>query len=57
VYILNLRHIRSVLIPKDQAIKLDLSIEEGLKLVLSGGIVIPDVLTGRKLVSDERTHP
>jgi uncharacterized membrane protein len=46
-----------VLIPKDQAIKLDLSIEEGLKLVLSGGIVIPDVLTGRKLVSDERTHP
>lgn len=46
-----------VLIPKDQAIKLDLSIEEGLKLVLSGGIVIPDVLTGRRLVPDERTHP
>ncbi|MBP1691143.1 MAG: hypothetical protein H6Q32_495, partial [Bacteroidetes bacterium] len=46
-----------VLIPKDEAIKLDLSIEEGLKLVLSGGIVIPDVLTGRRLVPDERTHP
>ena len=45
-----------VLIPKDEAIKLDLSIEEGLKLVLSGGIVIPDVLTGRRLVPDERTH-
>ncbi|MCC6397057.1 MAG: DUF502 domain-containing protein [Bacteroidetes bacterium] len=46
-----------VLIPKDEAIKLDLSIEEGLKLVLSGGIVVPDVLTGSRLVSDERTRP
>ncbi len=45
-----------VLIPKEEAIKLDLSIEEGLKLVLSGGIVIPPVLTGRKLVSQERTQ-
>ena len=43
-----------VLIPKEEAIKLDLSIEEGLKLVLSGGIVIPDMLTGRKLVAQER---
>jgi uncharacterized membrane protein len=45
-----------VLIPKEEAIKLDLSIEEGLKLVLSGGIVTPDILTGRKLVVQERTH-
>jgi len=43
-----------VLIPKEEAIKLDLSIEEGLKLVLSGGIVIPEKLTGRKLVPQER---
>jgi uncharacterized membrane protein len=43
-----------VLIPKEEAIKLDLSIEEGLKLVLSGGIVIPEMLTGRKLVPQER---
>ncbi len=46
-----------VLIPKEEAIKLDLSIEEGVKLVLSGGIVIPDLLTGRKLVPHERIHP
>lgn len=44
-----------VLVPKDQAVKLDLSIEEGLKLVLSGGIVIPPVLTGRTSISQERT--
>jgi uncharacterized membrane protein len=43
-------------VPKEEAIKLDLSIEEGLKLVLSGGIVIPPVLTGRKLVHQERTQ-
>ncbi len=30
-----------VLIPKDAAIPLNLSIEDGLKLVLSGGIVVP----------------
>jgi uncharacterized membrane protein len=46
-----------VLVPKDEAVHLDLSIEEGLKLVLSGGIVIPDLLTGRSLANSERTHP
>jgi uncharacterized membrane protein len=44
-----------VLIPRDEAIHLDLSIEEGLKLVLSGGIVIPEHLTGRPLATRERT--
>ncbi|HSQ74310.1 MAG TPA: DUF502 domain-containing protein [Bacteroidota bacterium] len=44
-----------VLIPREEAIKLDLSIEEGLKLVLSGGIVLPEQLTGRKLTPSERT--
>ncbi len=43
-----------VLIPRDEAIQLDLSIEEGLKLVLSGGIVIPELLTGRSLATSER---
>jgi len=43
-----------VLIPRDEAIQLDLSIEEGLKLVLSGGIVIPEHLTGRSLATSER---
>jgi uncharacterized membrane protein len=46
-----------VLIPRDEAIHLDLSIEEGLKLVLSGGIVIPEHLTGKPLVTSERTAP
>jgi uncharacterized membrane protein len=36
-----------VLIPRAEAITLNLSIEDGLKLVLSGGIVIPEELTGR----------
>jgi uncharacterized membrane protein len=40
-----------VLIPRAEAITLNLSIEDGLKLVLSGGIVIPGELTGRNLVS------
>jgi len=35
------------LVPKHEATTLDLTIEEGFKLVLSGGIVIPDRLTGR----------
>jgi uncharacterized membrane protein len=46
-----------VLIPREEAIHLDLSIEEGLKLVLSGGIVIPEHLTGKPLVTSERTAP
>lgn len=33
-----------ILVPKDQAVKLSLSIEQGLKLVLSGGIVTPEKL-------------
>jgi uncharacterized membrane protein len=31
-----------ILVPKHQAVKLDLTIEQGLKLVLSGGIVTPE---------------
>jgi len=46
-----------VLVPKQEAIKLDLSIEEGLKLVLSGGIVVPELLSGHSLVTQERTNP
>jgi len=37
-----------ILVPKKEAIHLNLTIEQGLKLVLSGGIVVPDRLTGRK---------
>jgi uncharacterized membrane protein len=40
-----------VLIPKQEAVELSLSIEDGLKLVLSGGIVIPEHLTG-KLIAE-----
>ena len=40
-----------VLIPREEAITLNLSIEDGLKLVLSGGIVIPERLTGHNYVS------
>jgi uncharacterized membrane protein len=38
-----------ILIPKGQAVPLDLTIEQGLKLVLSGGIVTPDHLTQKKI--------
>ncbi|MCZ6775297.1 MAG: hypothetical protein O7D34_02430 [Ignavibacteria bacterium] len=34
-----------ILVPKQEAIPLNLTIEQGLKLVLSGGIVTPDRLT------------
>jgi uncharacterized membrane protein len=34
-----------ILVPKKDAVVLDLTIEQGLKLVLSGGIVTPEVLT------------
>jgi uncharacterized membrane protein len=37
-----------ILVPKPDVITLDLSIEEGLKLVLSGGIVVPHLLTQRR---------
>ncbi len=35
------------LVPKDEAVVLDISIEEALKLVLSGGIIVPGELTGK----------
>ena len=41
-----------ILVPRSEAVPLDLTIEQGLKLVLSGGIVIPDVLTARKPQKD-----
>lgn len=37
-----------ILVPRNEAVPLDLTIEQGLKLVLSGGIVIPEVLEARK---------
>jgi len=37
-----------VLVPPAEAIPLALSVEQGLKLVLSGGIVIPEILTGQR---------
>jgi uncharacterized membrane protein len=36
-----------ILVPKEQAVKLNLTIEQGLKLVLSGGIVTPERLEER----------
>ena len=40
-----------ILVPKHEAISLTLTIEQGLKLVLSGGIVTPDRLTRRHVTS------
>jgi uncharacterized membrane protein len=37
-----------ILVPPAEAIPLALTIEQGLKLVLSGGIVIPETLTGKR---------
>jgi len=37
------------LVPKEEAIQLDMSVEEGLKLVLSGGIIVPGELTGKRV--------
>lgn len=42
------------LVPKDEAVVLNLTVEEGLKLVLSGGIIVPGELTGRS--ATEREH-
>jgi uncharacterized membrane protein len=41
------------LIPKDEAVILNLTIEEGLKLVLSAGIIVPGELTGRSPTESE----
>jgi uncharacterized membrane protein len=38
------------LVPMDQVIDLDVSVEEGVKLVVSGGIVVPPGVTGKDLV-------
>jgi len=35
------------LVPKEEALQLNLTVEEGLKLVLSGGIIVPEELTGK----------
>mgnify|MGYP000473990870 CR=1 FL=1 len=43
-----------VLIPRNEAIILNISVEEGLKLVLSGGIVLPNRLTGQRALPTER---
>lgn len=42
-----------VLVPKPEAIPLSLSIEEGLKLVLSGGIVLPGKLQAAPVVKEK----
>jgi len=34
------------LVPRNEAVILDITVEDGLKLVLSGGIIIPGTLTG-----------
>ena len=39
-----------ILVPKDQAVKLQLTIEQGLKFVLSGGIVTPERLEQAQLL-------
>lgn len=40
-----------ILVPKKDAVVLDLTIEQGLKLVLSGGIVTPEVLAQKSTAS------
>jgi uncharacterized membrane protein len=40
-----------LLVPKEESIQLDLTIEEGLKLVLSGGIVTPEHMVPRHVTS------
>ena len=37
-----------VLVPKQEAIRLNLTVEQGLKLSLSGGIVVPELLVQRQ---------
>ena len=43
------------LVPKDEAVVLNLTVEEGLKLVLSGGIIVPGELTGRSATESEHS--
>jgi len=45
-----------ILVPKNEAIPLAITIEQGLKLVLSGGIVSPELLTAR-LASEPVERP
>jgi uncharacterized membrane protein len=41
------------LVPRDEAVILNLTVEEGLKLVLSGGIIIPRALSGKAPAESE----
>lgn len=43
------------LVPKNEAVVLDLSVEEALKLVLSGGIIVPGELTGKLWTESEHS--
>ncbi len=43
------------LVPKHEAVVLDLSVEEALKLVLSGGIIVPGELTGKSWTESEHS--
>lgn len=43
------------LVPKHEAVVLDLSVEEALKLVLSGGIIVPGELSGKSWPESEHS--
>jgi uncharacterized membrane protein len=43
------------LVPKEEAVILNLTVEEGLKLVLSGGIIVPGELTSRSATESEHS--
>jgi uncharacterized membrane protein len=42
------------LVPIEQIIDLDLTVEEGIKLIVSGGIVLPPGIVGRDLAGPAR---
>ena len=44
-------------LPRDEAIALDMSVEEGMKLVISGGIVVPPERASRAPWRRRRAQP
>ena len=45
------------MVPKEDIVRLDITVEVGLKLILSTGVVVPDQIRDRALAGPARTTP
>jgi uncharacterized membrane protein len=43
-----------VMVPEEQAVPLDMKVEDALKMIISGGAVVPEYRRGMKILEDQR---